>query len=146
MVGCATERLVLIVRDELVDNLAPILGGDADVTLGSRFLGDAEGIPAGRWALLKMGVAFTYLISRIRVSDVHNGLRAFSRAAAQRLDITMDGMAHASEILDQVKRRGLRYVEVPVHIRYSEYALAKGQSSWNAVRISLQLLLKKLTT
>jgi hypothetical protein len=44
-------------------------------------------------------------------------------------------MAHASEILDQIVRQGLRFEEVPVHVRYTEYSRRKGQSSFAALRI-----------
>jgi polyprenyl-phospho-N-acetylgalactosaminyl synthase len=121
--------------------IEPIASGQADVALGSRFLGGAVGIPAGRRVLLRLAVWFTRAFSGIRVSDTHNGLRAFSRAAAEHLHITHDRMAHASEILDLVHLHRLRYVEVPVTIRYSRETLAKGQNSWNALRIAGELLL-----
>lgn len=94
--------------------------------------------------MLQAGVWFTRAFSGIKVSDPHNGLRAFSRAAADRLRLTHDRMAHASEILDRVHEHGLRFVEVPVTVRYSGETLAKGQSSWNALRIVGQLLLGRL--
>jgi hypothetical protein len=50
-------------------------------------------------------------------------------------------MAHASEILDRIQLHRLRFVEVPVTIRYSQETLVKGQSSWNALRIAGELLL-----
>jgi len=122
----------------------PIVHGECDVTLGSRFLGRAHNIPLGRRVLLKGGVWFTRVFSRMEVTDVHNGLRAFSRAAAGALRIRMDRMAHASEILDEIKRGGWRYREIPVTVYYSEYSLAKGQSSWDAMRIAAHLLLKRI--
>lgn len=122
----------------------PILRGDCDVCLGSRFLGSAQNIPLLRRLTLKAGIAFTRVFSGIRVTDVHNGLRAFSREAAQSICITMDRMAHASELLDQIKQKELRFREIPVHILYSRRSLAKGQSSWNAFKIALDLLYKKL--
>jgi glycosyltransferase involved in cell wall biosynthesis len=124
--------------------LRPILAGECDVTLGSRFLGRAHGIPFSRKLLLKAGVLFTRTISRTHVTDIHNGLRAFSRRAAASLQISLDRMAHASEILDQVQRAGWRYKEVPVNIFYSPYSLIKGQSSWNALRIASQVLIRKV--
>lgn len=127
--------------DEIPVVAAPVRGGTADVALGSRFLGRAENIPLARKLVLKGGVVFTRLFSGIRVSDTHNGFRAFSRAAALQLKITQNRMAHASEILDQVQTLGLRFVEVPVTIRYSAETMAKGQSSWNAVKIVAQLVL-----
>lgn len=120
--------------------IAPVVNGTADVTLGSRFLGKTVGMPASRRIVLKLAVLFTRVVSRIRVTDTHNGFRAFSREAAQKVRIRQDRMAHASEILDEIKRRELRYEEVPVTIRYTAATLAKGQSSWNAVRIAWQFL------
>lgn len=127
--------------DRLIE---PILRGQADVALGSRFLGRAEGIPWTRRLLLKAAVWFTRWTTRLRVTDTHNGLRAFSRRAAALLRITQNRMAHASEILDQVRMHGLSYVEVPVTIRYTAATLAKGQNSWNALRIVGQLLVGKM--
>ncbi len=124
--------------------IEPILSGDCHVTLGSRFLGHAHDIPFTRKLVLKLGVLFTRAVSRVQVSDVHNGLRAFSRQAAASLHITMDRMAHASEILDQIKEGRWSYLEVPVNVYYSPYSIAKGQSSWNALNICAELLLKKV--
>lgn len=126
--------------------IAPILSHDCDVTLGSRFLGHAHNIPFTRKILLKFGIFFTRVVSGIQVTDVHNGFRAFSRQAAQMIHIHIDRMGHASEILDEVKDKKLLYKEIPVNIYYSSYSLAKGQSSWNALRIALQFLIEKATT
>lgn len=121
---------------EDVDALvAPLLAGRADVTLGSRFIGSSEGMPGGRKAMLALAVIFTRVASGARVTDTHNGLRAFTRAAAAKLDIRLDRMAHASEILDQIVRQEMRYEEVPVHVRYTDYSRRKGQSSFAALRI-----------
>ncbi len=123
----------------------PIREGRVDVVLGSRFLGKAEGIPWVRWLTLKAAVLFTRCYSGIRVTDTHNGLRAFSRHAAQVVRIQHNRMAHASEILDQVRRLGLRYCEVPTTVRYTKDTLDKGQNSLNSLRIVGQLLLGRLT-
>jgi glycosyltransferase involved in cell wall biosynthesis len=125
--------------------IEPVLQNICDVALGSRFLGRADEIPPARRLLLKAGVLFTRIFSRMRLTDVHNGLRAFSRNAAAALHIHMDRMAHASEILEQIHAGGWSYIEVPVTIRYSDYSRAKGQSSWNALTIGSQLLLRKLS-
>jgi glycosyltransferase involved in cell wall biosynthesis len=118
--------------------------GSADIALGSRFLGDAQDIPAGRKALLKLAVAFTTVTEGVRLSDAHNGLRVFTRDAAARLQLTRDGMAHASEVIEQVRRLRLRYVEVAVTVRYTEYSRSKGQSSRNALGILAELMVGKL--
>jgi glycosyltransferase involved in cell wall biosynthesis len=124
--------------------LQPLFDGECDVALGSRFLGRASNMPVTRRLLLKLGILFTLLVSRVRATDVHNGLRAFSAQAASELSINMDRMAHASEIFDQIRVHGWRYKEIPVTIRYTKYSLAKGQTSWDALRIAFQVLLEKL--
>jgi glycosyltransferase involved in cell wall biosynthesis len=124
--------------------LAPLLAGQADVALGSRFLGRTVGLPWQRRLVLRLGVLFTRLVSGLRLTDTHNGLRAFCRQAAARLQLSQDRMAHASEILDRIGQERWRYVEVPVTISYTPATLAKGQSSWNALRIAGEFLLGRM--
>ena len=133
-------------RLEDVDRLIePVVAGRCDVALGSRFLAPGSNVPPLRKLTLKLGVAFTRTISGIRVTDTHNGLRALSRDAAARIEILQDRMAHASEILDEIARLKLRYEEVPVRIRYSDYSQAKGQRSSAAFRIAWDFLVGKLS-
>ncbi len=125
--------------------VAPIHQGRWDISLGSRFLGVVEDIPMSRRLLLKAGVLFTRTVSGVPITDTHNGLRAFSRRAAERLDIRLDRMAHASEIIDQIRDMHLPYGEVPVHIRYTDYSKAKGQSTSGAIRILFHYFFKRMT-
>lgn len=124
--------------------LEPVLTGRAQVVLGSRFLGRTERMPWTRWLVLKAAVLFTRLVSRVRITDAHNGFRAFSAEAARRIRLTQPRMAYASELVDQLQAHRLSFCEVPVTIRYSAQTLAKGQSSWNALRIVYDLLLARL--
>ena len=130
--------------DDIERLIDPIRSGQANIVLGSCFLGSAEGITLLRWMLLKAAVIFTRLASRAKVTDAHNGLRAFSRRAAERLIITVDRMGHASEIVDQVGAMGLPYIEIPVHIRYTEYSRSKGQSGLVALRILGDYLVRRI--
>ncbi len=126
--------------------VVPIHEGRWDISLGSRFLGGAENITASRRLLLQGGVLFTRVVSRVRITDTHNGLRAFSRRAAERIRITLDRMAHASELIDQIRDTHLPYGEVPVHIRYTDYSMAKGQSSMGAFKILFHYFFKRLSS
>ena len=130
------------------DDLPRLIGAlaehDADFALGSRFLGIAEGIPMSRRILLRAAILFTRVLSGVSLSDTHNGLRAMTRRGAESIHLTFNRMEHASEIIEQVSRSGLRYVEVPVHIRYTEASLAKGQRTSAALGLGLRLLLEKL--
>ncbi len=125
--------------------VAPIASGHADVVLGSRFLKDSQtNISLVRKTILQLGIFFTWFLSGIRLSDAHNGLRAFSRTAAEQIIITEDRFAYASELVDEIRRLQLRYREVPVTISYTDYSRMKGQRSFNALAIGLKMIWKKL--
>ena len=96
-----------------------------------------------RKVTLKLGVLFTRLVSRIQVTDTHNGLRVLSRKAAELIQIKQDRMAHASEILDEVGRLKLRFAESPTRILYTDYSKAKGQRSSAAFRILWDFIIGK---
>lgn len=124
----------------LVDHLT---AASADFALGSRFLGKALGIPWSRKLMLRMAVMFTRVFSGAALTDAHNGLRAMSRRGAQQLHIVMNRMEHASEIIDQIACSRLKYVEVPVTIRYTPDSLAKGQKTSAALLLGIKILLEK---
>ncbi len=125
--------------------IQPILDGSADIALGSRFLEKSDTvIPLIRRIILKSGVLFTNVISRTKLTDTHNGLRALGRKAIREIDITQRGMEHASEIIDCLVKKHLRYMEVPVHIEYTDYSLGKGQRSSAFLKIGAKILIKKL--
>ncbi len=115
-----------------------------DIALGDRFSGDTAEIPGGRKLLLRAAVFFHRFSSGIDLNDVHNGLRVLSRAAAERIELTADRMAHASEIVDLIARSGLRVEQVPVTIRYTDYSKAKGQSWTGGFRIIFHYLVGKV--
>lgn len=136
-------------QPEDVENLLrPIVHGGYDVALGTRFAHpeSIRSVPATRRFLLRMAAAYTRWTVRLPVTDTHNGLRAFSAEAAAKLHIVQNRMSHATEILQQIRLHGLKYVEVPVHIRYTDYSVKKGQSGLNAVTILCDSFLELLRT
>ena len=131
--------------DDLPALLAPLVAGEVEICLGSRFLApSSREVPLVRRMVLRAAVVFTWLTSGLRLTDAHNGLRAFTRRAATGLDMKLDRMAHASELVDQVRMSGLPYKEVPVHVRYTDYSMSKGQSNGAAFRIALDYLIGRI--
>jgi glycosyltransferase involved in cell wall biosynthesis len=116
----------------------------ADFALGSRFIGRSPNLPPLRRLVLLAATLFTRLTTRLKLTDTHNGLRAMTRRGAAAIHLRQNRMAHASEILAEIAKSGLRYVEVPVTIEYTAYSLAKGQSIGNSVMIMLDLFAQKL--
>ena len=116
--------------------------GRADIACGSRFLGvEARDIPASRRLVLRAAAIFTRLTTGVPVTDAHNGLRAMNRHAAMTIRLTHNRMAHASELVGQIRRRKLRFLELPVEILYTEYSLRKGQRISNSLNILADLFM-----
>ena len=129
---------------QIKDLTKPVESGEVDVTLGSRFIGKAENIPFIRKMFLKGGALIIRLFYGIKLTDSHNGFRALSKRAAERIEIKSDRMEHASEILEQIKKKRLTYKEIPVTIIYTEYSMNKGQSTLNAFNILFKMIKNKL--
>jgi glycosyltransferase involved in cell wall biosynthesis len=119
-----------------------VRSGECDVALGSRFLDDASNVPTYKRAVLRTVATLSPSARRLRLTDAHNGLRVLNREVARSLRITMNGMAHASEIVSLLSTGGWRVKEVPVAIRYTDYSRAKGQSLINGVNILFDLSLR----
>jgi polyprenyl-phospho-N-acetylgalactosaminyl synthase len=124
----------------------PILNGEADVVMGSRFMqaSDRALVPPKKRLLLKAGVFVSWLFTGVWLTDTHIGFRALSRAVAERIQLTENGYAHCTEILELIRKSGARYIEVPATVRYTTYSIAKGQSMLNSVNILFDLVLRKL--
>ncbi len=114
-----------------------------DIILGSRFINDYSDVPLFRKIFLKCGALLLRMMYDIRLTDSHNGLRALTRYAAQKIEIKSNRMEHASEIIEQIKKKNLKYAEVPVTIKYTEYSLRHGQSTLNAFHIFFKMVINK---
>ena len=132
------------VASDIEHLLAPLQKDEADIVFGSRFLEKKpSGLTFSRKIILKAGRWINYLITGILLSDAHNGLRALNNKALHAVHFRQPGMAHASEILYEVRRKSLRYLELPVHILYTDYSKQKGQGILNSVNILFHLLFKR---
>lgn len=128
--------------------IQPIIDVQADVVLGSRFLSDPNDpnyirmtrIPFIRKLLLKAAVLFTWFVSGVKLTDAHNGLRALSRQALTKIDCRQDGMSYASEIIDQIGEHKLRYQEVGVTVKYTEYSVGKGEGNIKKALLGIKFL------
>jgi len=65
-----------------------------DIVVGTRFRGDAARIPVLKRVILKTAASLS--VRNRKLTDVHNGLRAFNSTVAAQLNITRGGMTHAS--------------------------------------------------
>ena len=97
----------------------PILDGNADVSIGSRFMKGSEiNIPFYRKVGIRVLNIATNSGSGIKFTDTQSGFRAYSKDAISKIKINNGGMAAGSEILLQIKEHGLKVKEVPISCRY----------------------------
>ena len=107
-----------------------------DILVGTRFAGqDNSQVPWIKRMVLKTVVLLSPRTRRLGLTDAHNGLRAFNKRVADEMNIRMNGMSHASEIVSMIDKQGWRVDEEPVDILYTEYSMSKGQSLINGVNI-----------
>jgi len=108
--------------------IEPILRGEADYVLGSRFSGTIRGMKVHR----RLGnYAFTWLqrlllaaVGRpVRLTDGQSGMRAFSKEAMRAADIIHD-YNYAQVVTLNLVRQGFRLAEVPIPYQVR----TKGQS------------------
>ncbi|MBM4431360.1 MAG: glycosyltransferase family 2 protein [Chloroflexi bacterium] len=106
--------------DEIPLVTAPVLSGEADMVVGSRFLQPDGAIPGWRSLGMRALTMLTNLASRLPLSDSQTGFRAFSRQALLGLDLQSQGFSAESEMQFQARQLGFRIVEVPISVTYAE--------------------------
>jgi glycosyltransferase involved in cell wall biosynthesis len=104
------------------DLIAPILGGEADMMLGSRFLGDplAGGMPRWKYVANRFLTEAQNRVYGLCMSEYHTGFRAYSRRVLEAIDYhaNSDDFVFDQEFVGQVVRAGFRIGEIPVPTRY----------------------------
>ena len=123
--------------------IAPILEGEADVAIGTRTM-DRQLMPGSRRVANWIGNALTFVLFGKWVQDSQSGLRAFSRQAAEDLEIKCDRMEVSSEIVKEIRRHGWRLAEVPIRPVYTDYSMSKGQGFLVGLKTAGKLLLRRV--
>jgi glycosyltransferase involved in cell wall biosynthesis len=128
--------------DEIPALLKPILKENADIAVGSRFLGKErrlEDAPLYR----RLGVkAITKLIGFAvtgQMSDAQHGFRAYCRKALEGLRLFEDGMGVSVEILLKASEQELRVIEVPMHCNYKGLETSTHGSLRHGVNIVMSI-------
>ncbi|WP_078413972.1 glycosyltransferase family 2 protein [Priestia abyssalis] len=99
--------------EQIPDLLAPIFQGQADYTMGSRFLGTINGMKVHR----RLGnYCFTLLqcmLLKTWIHDGQSGMRAFTKQAMRSAEIIHD-YNYAQVLTLNLMRKGFRMKEVPI--------------------------------
>lgn len=97
---------------------APILSSEADLVIGSRFIGESTGIPRYRMFGQKVLNRATNMGGSVNITDSQSGFRALSLKALENMDFKSQSYNVESDMIAHFAQRGLRIVEVPISVRY----------------------------
>lgn len=106
--------------DEIPKVVAPILNGEADIVVGSRFLSNKNEMKKYRRFGIRIINLLTQKASGGHIVDSQCGFRAYNQAALKKLRLTEHGMGLSAEILVKASEQGLKIAEVPVRVYYND--------------------------
>ena len=123
--------------------IKPILQNHCDVVLGTR-LQNPKGMPWYKIIANKVGNFFTWYLFGLWVSDSQSGFRAYSHHAAEIINTRGDRYEYASEILYEIKNYKLKFKEIPIAVRYTEYSMGKihKQGFINGIKTLYKMIFK----
>ena len=109
-------------RIEDIDKVInPILEGQSDIVIGSRFLDDNEKeVPQYRKVGIKVITKITNATIKKDLTDSQSGFRAYSKQVLNEIRPSESGMGVSTEILIKASSKNLKISEVPIKILYGE--------------------------
>ncbi len=123
--------------------IAPILNGEADIVLGSRFLGGGAlkgGMPMYKYIANRFLTTTQNVVLGTDLSEFHTGYRAYSRKFLETVPFLRNSLAFVfdAEILCQAVFFGFKIAEIGVETRY--FPEASSINFWNSVKYGLGVL------
>ena len=127
--------------DEYKVLIEKIVEGKADVVLGSR-LKNPKGMPWYKIIQNNIGNVITWYLYGLWVTDSQSGFRAYSFDAAEKINTKADKYEYDSEVIREIYIYKLKYMEVPIKVRYTEYSMGKKtkQSLWNGIKTVYRMI------
>jgi len=114
--------------------LEPLLNDEADLVIGSRFLGKTYFRTSPiRLLGIKFYSKMASILTKQKITDVTSGFKAMNRKVLSFVATNYPSRHPALEATIKMGREGLRIKEVPVHMRIRQY----GQSEFSIKRFFL---------
>lgn len=106
--------------EEVACVAAPILKGQADIVVGSRYLEPKSRVPFHRILGHHVFNFITNQMSGVSLTDSQSGFRAFSPRALHAMSFHSAGFAVESEMQFWAQEQDLKMIEVPITIHYHD--------------------------
>ncbi|MEM4257505.1 MAG: glycosyltransferase family 2 protein [Candidatus Diapherotrites archaeon] len=106
-------------QKQMISLVKPIIDGEADVVLGSRFLGKIEYMPLQNFVGNIIVSQLVSFLTGTKITDSQTGFRAFSKEAAMKIKVYSDYTYTQETIMEAIEKK-LVVKEVPVNFRKRE--------------------------
>lgn len=116
----------------------PLLNGEADAVIGSR---PFEDMPLSKsFANIVMNF-LTFIFYRRNVKDSQSGLRAFTKDAANKINVVSSGYGVSSEFIKEITDNNLRLSEVTITTIYTPETQNKGTDAIVGLKILFKMII-----
>ena len=117
-----------------------ISDSEEEIIFGSRFLEHYKNIPLIKRIVLRIVTKLTKITTGVRLTDAHNGLKAYKLSAIRKLELQFNGYSYESELIKEVAKKKISYKELSTNVKYTSYSIKKGQKLANGLLIIEDLL------
>jgi len=127
---------------EIKSLISPIIKEECDVVLGTRNFAVGE-VPRIKILYNFIGNFFTWFFYGLWVTDSQSGFRAYSRKAMEAIDTRTDRYEYDSEVIREIKIKKLKFKEIPIKVKYTEYSREKAdkQGLINGIKTVFKMLI-----
>jgi glycosyltransferase involved in cell wall biosynthesis/ADP-ribose pyrophosphatase YjhB (NUDIX family) len=127
--------------EDIASLVAPIVRGEADLTVGDRRVAAVAHFSPLKRALQRLGSWTVRTLSGTEVTDAASGFRAYSREAALRLTI-VSRFSYTLETIIQAGKLGLEVVSVPVGSNAPTRPSRLQRSMWHFIKAQASTILR----
>jgi glycosyltransferase involved in cell wall biosynthesis len=115
--------------------LEPIISGQADIVIGSRFYGKPHSIfPLRQYIGNKIITFFVNIFTGLRFTDVESGYKMFKREVIDQIKLECDDFGIEVELVIKVARRKFRIFETAIRYYGRGYEEGKKIRVWDGVK------------
>ena len=107
-----------------IEKMIKLISDGHDVILGVRS-NSYKKMPFLKKIANRIGNFLTWFIYGLWVSDSQSGFRAYSKRSLEIIDTKTDRYEYDSEVIREIYKHKLKYTEIPIEVRYTQYSMAK---------------------
>lgn len=137
------DELVLLDSDGQHDpkDIAKLIKAKGDVVLGRRDW-KSKTMPVSRKFFNIVGNFITWIFFGLYVKDSQSGFKLLRRKAIENITLTYNRYEFCSELIGEIRKKKLKYSQIPIKVIYTDYSKSKGQSFVNGIKMVMRLVFR----